>query len=133
VGKQRIEWSVPSNAQIGDLIVMYHAGKDAKRRPASEIRSLWRVVGPFKKYGKRNKRDRKPGLQAWLRRVVHLHKPVTFAELKRDRATRDMKVVIRRFIGTNDLTLANDWPRLYDKIVDFNPRAKAALRPYRPD
>jgi hypothetical protein len=39
---KRISWSVPVNAQVDDLIVMYR-----KMKPSGEIRDLWVVVGSF--------------------------------------------------------------------------------------
>jgi hypothetical protein len=130
--RNRTEWNVPVNAEIDDLVIMYRAGKDTKGNPASKIKDIWRVVGPFTRYGKRNKEDRWPGLQAGLKLVVRLKKhPVTYAELCRDRNTRDLGVVLRRFIGMTDVT--DDWPVLYNKIVSLNPKAKSDLRQWHFD
>src|SRR5208283_4823705 len=78
--RNRVDWSVPVNAQAGDLIVMYRKG------PASEIRDLWRITGPF--YD-----DPKWGLQAWIRLAVRLEQPLTYKELKREPSTRNLSVV----------------------------------------
>jgi hypothetical protein len=109
-----LHWSVPKKASVGDLIVMYRKGP-------SEIRDLWRIVGNFKE-------SKEWGLQADIRLVVRLTKPLTYKELTRDAATRDLGFVRRRFIGKGDVT--DDWPRLYSKITGLNPRAKTALRDF---
>lgn len=113
-----LDWSVPINAQVGDLIVMY------RKAPASEIRDLWRITGPFYT-------DKKWGLQGYIRLVTRLDKPLTYSELKREPVTRSLGVVRKQFQGKSDIT--NDWPLLYDMIVARNPKAKSALRPYRID
>lgn len=118
-GWKTLGWSVPSNAQVGDLIVMY------RKKPASEIRDLWKVVGPF--YSS----EKGFGLQAWLRLVVRLDKPLTFKELKNDPSTRETGVVRKQFQGKSDITF--DWPKLYLMIVKRNPRTKKVLRQYHPD
>jgi hypothetical protein len=126
----RTEWNVPTNAERDDLVLMYRAGRDSNGRLAAEIRDIWKIVGPFKHYGKLNKEGRWPGLQAGLKLVVRLKKqPVTYAELCRDRSTRGLGVVRKRFQGKADVT--DDWPVLYKKLVSLNPKAKSALRPWR--
>jgi len=112
-----LDWSVPLAAQVGDLIVMYR-----KDYPNSEIRDLWRVVGPF--YDEKDW-----GRAAYLRCVVRLNKPLTYAELARDRVTRDLGVVRKRFIGKTDIT--DYWPLLCQKILRRNPKAKGTLIKYR--
>jgi hypothetical protein len=115
-----LDWSVPLAAQVGDLIVMYR-----KDYPSSEIRDLWRVVGPFYDDEKRW------GRQAYLRCVVRLNNPLTYAELASDRVTRDLGVVRKRFIGKTDIT--DYWPLIRQKILRLNPKAKADLSKYRFD
>jgi hypothetical protein len=110
-----VDWSVPLNAQVDDLIVMY------RKSPASEIRDLWKIVGPFYV-------DKKWGLQAWLRLVARLAKPLSYDDLKNDPNTRDLSIVRKRFQGKGDIT--DDWSLLYAKILKLNPKAKAALRQY---
>src|ERR1019366_4956821 len=126
--RSRTEWNVPTNAERDDLVIMYRAGKDPGGRTAMEIRDLWKIVGPFKRYGKRNREDRWPGLQAGLKLVVRLKEPVTYAELRDDRNTHDLGVVRKRFQGKADVT--DDWAVLYNKIVSLNRKAKSALRPW---
>jgi hypothetical protein len=116
---RRIEWNVQQNTQVGDLIIMYRATDD------HAIHDAWEVVGPFKAYGKKNKEDMWPGLQAGMRRVAAFNRPVTFADLKRDPKTRNLGVVRGRFMGKREIT--DDWPLLCAKILQFNPKAKKAL------
>jgi hypothetical protein len=101
------------------------------RVKVGEIRDLWKIVGPFKTYGKRNRDDRWPGLQAGLRCVTRLTKPVTFDALKRDPATHDLPIMRKRFVGKTDIT--DYWPLLYNRIVSLNPKAMQALDKYRFD
>lgn len=121
----RVEWTMHGSAQVGDLVAMYRSA------PTSAIRDLWIVVGPFHHYGKRNKEGRWPGLQAGLRRIVSLKRPLTFAMLKRDPRTRELPVVRKRFQGKMDIT--DDWPLLHQRIVKLNPTARKALRRFQPD
>lgn len=116
LNRGRVDWSVPQRAQIGDLILMY-------RKP-SGIRDLWRVTGPF--YD-----DKKWGREGFMRCVVRLAKPLTFAALKWDPTTRDLGAVRARFRGKRDIT--EDWPLLYERIVGLNPKAKKPLRPWHFD
>ena len=113
----RLHWSVPSKAQVDDLIVMYRTD------PAGEIRDLWRVVGPFTK-------DKEWGVEADLRLVARLSKSVTRSQLKNDPHTHDLGIVHQNFRGKRDIT--DEWPLLYNKIISQNPGAKPALREYAP-
>lgn len=108
-----IGWSVPSNAQVGDLIVMY------RKKPASQIRDLWVVRGPFYTI-------RYWGLQAKLKRLARLYRPVTFAELKSDPATRNLPVIRSKFQGKKDIT--TEWPNIRAVILKRNPRLMKVLR-----
>jgi len=116
--RARIDWSAPANAQVGDLIVMY------RTRPASEIRDLWRVVGPFYM-------QEEWGFQAGLRVLVRLRRGVSREQLRADFTTRHLGIVRQNFRGKRDIT--EEWPQLYSKIVTLNPHSKRALREYRPD
>lgn len=116
--RARIDWSVPKKAQVDDLIVMYRTA------PSSEIRDLWKVVGPFYM-------DPEWGLQAYLRVLVRLPRPVTRKELITDRTTCDIGVVRQNFRGKRDIT--DEWAPLYNKIIAVNPGSKSALREYQPD
>ena len=110
-------------AQVDDLVLMYRAGKGA-----ALIKDIWKIVGPFKTYGKRNAEGRWPGLQAGLSLVGRLKKPLTYAELAEDKLMRRLGIVRKRFIGKTDIT--KDWPSFYKKIVGKNPAAKQLLIKY---
>lgn len=116
-----IEWNIPVIAQVDDLILMYRAGKGA-----SEIRDLWKIVGPFTTYGKQNKEGRWPGLQAGLQLVARLKKPLTYAELAADRVMRRLPVVRKRFNGKTDVTA--DWRLIRRRIVEKNPSVRRSLK-----
>ncbi len=113
-----LDWSVPLSAQVDDLIVMYRA------RLTSEIRDLWKVVGPF--YN-----DPKWGFQAYLRLVIRLNTPVTFRDLRKDPSTRNLRIVRQKFQGRTDIT--DEWPYIYQKLITLNPRSKKALAKYSPE
>ena len=119
------EWNIPVSAQLGDLIMMY------RTLPASEIRDLWKIVGPFQTFGKRNKEGRWPGLQTGLRLVTRLKTPLTYSSLKNDPTTKHLGVVKKRFMGKSDIT--EDWPLLYEMIVARNPKVKSLLRDWMVD
>lgn len=106
------DWSVPQATRAGDLIVMYRTS------PASEIRDLWVVKGPF---GENNRF----GKMAYMDRLVRLKKPLRFDELKNDRTTRDITVVRMQFQGKSDITA--DWPAICALILARNPQARRHL------
>jgi len=118
----RVEWNVSSHTQVGDLVLMYRSA------PVSAICDVWEVVGPFNRYSKRNRQGRWPGLQAYLKRLVHLRRPLTFEILSRAPGTRNLSIVKRRFRGKSDITL--DWFPIYQVLVKLNAGAKAKLAPY---
>jgi hypothetical protein len=118
-----IEWNVPTIAQVDDLIVMYRAG-----RGISQIRDIWKIVGPFKKYGKQNKEGRWPGLQAGLQLVVRLQEPLKFSDFTADKDLRELPITKKRFIGKTDIS--KDWPIICKKIIRTNPAAKKSLKGY---
>lgn len=92
-----------------------------RTKPASEIRDLWRVTGPFFS-------DKDWGWEAEIRRVVRLNKPLTYKAMKSDHSTRNISVVRKKFMGKSDIT--DDWPLLHTMIVNLNPKAKNVLRQY---
>ncbi len=112
---KRPNWSVPTYAQVGDLLVMY------RKKPAMEIRDLWRITGPFFP-------DEKWGLQAYLHRLVRLDNPITLTMLKSDPSTRTMALVRGNCQGKRDVT--DEWYPLYRKIIALNPGVKRLLREY---
>lgn len=110
-----LDWSVPRNAQAGDLVVMY------RKKPASEIRDLWIVRGPF--YEQKNW-----GLQTTLRRLVRLDTPVKYEDLKTEPTTRGLSIMRKQFQGKSDITLG--WPHILALILKRNPKSKKQLRDY---
>jgi hypothetical protein len=113
-----VGWSVPGTAQVGDLIVMY------RTRPASAIRDLWTIKGPFYT-------DKRWGLLADLKLLLRLENPITFKELRTDRVTRELSVVRRQFQGKGEIT--DDWLHIAAKIVQRNPGARKVLRQFDVD
>jgi hypothetical protein len=117
-GWATLDWSVPKNAQAGDLVVMY------RKKPASEIRDLWTVRGPFYEH-------KKWGLQTTLKCLIRLDKPLKFEDLKKDPTTRGLAVMRKQFQGKSDITA--DWPHILALILKRNPKAKKQLRDYSID
>jgi hypothetical protein len=116
----RIEWNVSNETVVGDLVLMYRGA------PTSAICDAWRVVGPFRRYGKRNKDGRWPGRQAYMKRVLQFERPLGCDRMKHDPRTRNLSVVKRNFIGKMDITV--DWFYIYKVIVDLNPWAASRLK-----
>jgi hypothetical protein len=121
--RKRIEWNVRASAQMGDLILMYRAGKFG-----AAIKDIWKIDGDFTHYGPRNRQDRRPGLQAEMKLIARLAKPLTFRELATNPATRELGIVRKRFIGKTDIT--EDWHLIYGRIVRKNPGARRKLKPF---
>ncbi len=105
---------------------MYRAGKGG-----SQIKDIWKIVGPFDEYKKGNREGWWPGLQAGFRLVARLREPITYSDLARDPFTRDLGVIKKRFIGKTDIT--EDWSLFYRKIVSKNPSLKRTLLDYVAD
>lgn len=120
--RQFAEWNVPTNAELGDLVLIYRA------QPSSAIKDLWEVVGPPKRYKKRNKEGYWPGVQAPLRNVARLNKPLTYASLAREKKTKNLTIVRKRFQGKMDIT--EDWHALHERIVALNPSVRKKLEKY---
>jgi hypothetical protein len=121
----KIEWNVPSAAQVGDLIIMYRG------KPTSAICDVWRIEGGHRYFPTNNKAGRWPGIHARLRRLAKLQKPVTYEFLNSHRQTRNLTVVKMRFRAKCDVT--NDWPKLCDRILQLNPSARENLKEFIPD
>ncbi|MBL9218701.1 MAG: hypothetical protein JNG82_09450 [Opitutaceae bacterium] len=118
--RTKIQWNVPMHTQVDDLVLMYRAGNGH-----SQIKDLWRVVGPFTLYKKENREGWWPGLHAGLKLVTRLNRPLTYAELAKNPLTRKLAVIRRRFQGKADIT--EDWPLFYNLIALQNPKAKKLL------
>lgn len=117
--RDRVEWTVPSQVQKGDLIVIYRSA------PASAIKDLWVATGPFKQFKKGNRQGRWPGRQVGLRRIATLNRPLTFETLKKDPFTQNLPVVRAHFQGKREIT--EDWSSIYPLIIRLNPTARKKL------
>jgi len=122
LNSQEIEWNIPSNAQKGDLVLMYRSA------PTSAICDAWEIVGPFNRYTKGNRKKRRPGLQAGLKRIARFKQPLAYDDLKAHPLTRKIPVVLAHFQGKKDIT--EDWFSIYQRLVTLNPKAKSALKRY---
>lgn len=121
--RARIEWNILKSAQVDDLVVIYRAG--------SGIHDLWKIVGPMREYKRGNKEGYWPGIQAGMRLVTRLNRPISFDHLSRHPLTRDLPVIRRRFQGKTDIT--EDWSHIYKRIIELNPAARKSLEGYLKD
>lgn len=118
----RIEWNVPSGAQVGDLVLMYRS------KPTSAICDAWVITGDFKNYEESNPGGYYPGLQAKMRRIARFSRPLTYADLLNDPATRDLAIVRKRFQGKTEIT--DYWYPFFKLLTKKNPQTTKALTPF---
>lgn len=126
LGHRRTQWNVPMAAQVGDLVLIYRSYGESHA-----IHEAWEVVGPFRYYEKRNKKGYWPGHQPYMKCVTRFKNPITFEGLKRDRKTRELRIVRAKFRNAREIS--DDWPQLYAKIIELNPKSKKPLQKYCPD
>jgi hypothetical protein len=128
--KQRIsaidsdpDWSAPSRAQKGDLLLFYH------NRPDMSIKDLFVLRGPVR----RKRAGWRPGMDymAPIRRVCRLDAPVFLEDLRRDRIVRTAGFVRKNMLGRPNAT--EHWPYVYDMIVRRNPSVRRRLAKFAPD
>lgn len=117
-----VYWSVPSYLESGDLVLIY------RKHPTAAICDVWEAVSPPEFFKKGNKQGFMPGYQARIRCVARLSRPITYEMLKKEKRTKDLAVVRKRFQGKSEIT--QDWPLFHDLIVSLNPKLKTALRDY---
>jgi hypothetical protein len=119
--RKKLEWNVPESTQKGDLVLIYRTQKFG-----GAIFDLWEVGRSFARYAPGNRHGRKPGLQAELRLLMRLKRPLTYRELASHPLTRGLGVVRKRFIGKTEVT--DDWHAIYGRIIRKNPNARKLLR-----
>lgn len=117
------DWSVPSQAHHGDLVLFYFT------RPEACISYIYAVTGRVVK----ERAGWRPGMDygAPIRRVCHLSSPLFLEDLRKHRILQTSGFVRGKMRGRPNAT--EYWPYLYDLIVRRNPAVRAQIARYAPD
>jgi len=133
-GGNSFNWSVPSLAIVGDLLLYYRTANTGD--PHSCICDIFRVASPVTheradwKIGKGFK-SRKDYF-ADIRRVCSLDAPLHLSQLREDSVLRKAGFVRSQMQGRPRATAY--WPDLYRLIIALNPSLKAKLhKKYSPE
>jgi hypothetical protein len=119
---QHDQWSVPSQAMEGDLILFYLTA------PYGFVRDVFRMAGPVRYVTA----GFKPGKdwQGKIRRVCTLKAPLHLSELREHRVVRNAGFVRGAMRGRYKAT--EYWPDLHRMIVARNPAVERPLKRYGP-
>lgn len=128
----RGEWSAPSQAHKGDLILFYFTGGENKclkyiyqcKERAFFIREAWWKKG-------RKELKKKSDYRASIRRIAELKAPIFLDDLRRHPVLRTSGFVRADMRGSRSAT--EFWPYLYALITARNPSLKAKLKKFSPD
>lgn len=122
------EWSVPSLAIVGDLLLFYRTGKNSE--PRSCVRDIFCVVSPVV-HVKEAGWKAGPDYMAGIQRVCTLKAPLHLSELRQNRVLCHDGFVRSGMQGRPRAT--EYWPELHRMIVSRNPSIERALLKYGPD
>jgi hypothetical protein len=116
-------WSVPSQANQGDLLLFY------RTTPDKYIRDIFTLAGRVT----RPRADWKPGKDwmAPIRRVCTLKAPIHLSDLKQDRVIRHAGFVRGSMRGRYKASAY--WPEIYGLIIARNPSVRSKLQKYGPN
>jgi len=119
-----IDWSMPRNANKGDLILFYHAA------PISGIADIFRMISPVvvEKKTWRLGKEEDNDYFAHATRVARLGAPVHLVHFRNHPVLRDAGFVRARFRGRARVT--QYWPFIRDLVIELNPPVKRQLRRY---
>jgi hypothetical protein len=120
--KYNSQWSVPSQALEGDLLLYYRTAPD------SHVRDVFRLAGQVRYVPA----GWKPG-KDWMgpiRRVCTLKAPLNLSELREHKVIRNSGFVRGSMRGR--YRASEYWPELYDMIIARNPTVERVLRKYGP-
>jgi len=124
------DWSMPSRAHKGDLLLFYLASPDKC------ITDIFTVVGDVevvakpawkRRWGMRGTRD----YMGPARRVCKLKAPLFLSDMKEHPVLRTAGFMRGRMQGRPSVT--EFWPILYKMIVSRNPSVKKKLAKYAPE
>ncbi len=99
---KKVEWSVPSGAKPGDIIIFY------RTRPSMCIQEIYHQTTPVRE-------DRKWKHRADLRRVCQLKSPLNLEHMRQVRGLATAGFIRGNLQGRRNITA--HWPTLYDLIV----------------
>lgn len=116
------QWSVPSQALEGDLILFYRTAPD------SYVRDVFRLAGPVRHItaGWKAGKD----WMGSIRLVCTLKAPLHLSELREHRVVRNAGFVRGAMRGRFRAT--EYWPDLHRMILARNPALEQKLKPYGP-
>lgn len=117
------DWSVPSRASKGDLLLFYHAGP-----PDKCIKQIFVLTGPVT-HGKAGWR-RGTDYSGPIRLVCRLKSPLFWEDFQNDRILSTAGFVRGLMRGRPNVT--EYWPHLYHRITQRNPSVKRRLAKYAP-
>jgi hypothetical protein len=122
-----VEWSVPSLAMVGDLLLYYRTAKSSE--PKSCVQDIFRVTSPVE----HKKAGWKRGLDymANIKRVCTLKAPLHLTDLRQNKVLCDAGFVRGQMQGRPRAT--EYWPELHHMIISRNPSVKRELRKYGPE
>jgi hypothetical protein len=127
-GKYFRQWSVPSLAAVGDLLLYYRTAKC--NEPHSCVQDIFRVVSPVEHIQAGWKRGK--DYMADIRRVFTLDAPLHLSQLREDSVLQNAGFVRGMMQGRYRATAY--WPDLYRLIIKLNPSLKAKLhKKYPPE
>jgi len=118
--RKTCEWSMPSGARKGDLLVVWRCGPKQSR-----FQDLFRALEDAK---------RKHGYPGWgkCRVVCHLKNPITIQDIKRHQELSKSPMVRPFFFMGPNKELTPYWTWLYQLIIERNPHFNSALKPFSP-
>ena len=120
--RNKTEWSVPSNAHKGDLILFYF------RKPDKFIKCIFKLAAhvehkPAKYY------QGKMDYRSIIRKVAWMDCPLHLSEMQNDNILATSGFIRGNLQGRRNVSAHRD--HLFDLIIKRNPRLKRTLSPYR--
>jgi hypothetical protein len=124
--KAQIEDTIPKQAHVGDLVLIYF------RKPRSEI-AFVSVIKELKRDDRKRKSGHsgKPDWWATTKKLCKLESPISFSRIKADKELKSAGFVRGYCQARQNIT--EFWPELYRLIILRNPQAKMVLQKYAPE
>jgi hypothetical protein len=115
-------WSVPSRARPGDLLLMWRAGTRAQARKHDVDVELLQSLANIYEVTSIPKPDRRWGTTANVWQVVLLDEPLRWGAIRSDAVLHSAPWVRASMQGRPEVTPY--WWRIYELLVQLNPRLK---------
>jgi len=118
--------SIPKQAHVGDLLLIYF------RKPMSEI-AFVSVIKELKRDagGRKSGHSGKTDWWAKTKKLCKLESPISLERIKADKELKRAGFVRGNCQARQNITAF--WPELYRLIISRNPQAKKVLREYAPE